>query len=54
MPVTTSHYIMLYRNLFYTALTRARKTLVFVGTKKALAIAIINDKQVLRYSGLAI
>jgi len=52
MPVTTSHYIMLYRNLLYTALTRARKTLVLVGTKKALAIAIVNDKQVLRYSGL--
>ncbi len=53
MPITTQHYVMLYRNLVYTAITRAREKLVLVGTEKALAIAIKNNKQILRYSGLA-
>lgn len=44
VPVSTSHYIMLQRNLIYTAITRARKLVVLVGTKKALAIAIKNDR----------
>jgi exodeoxyribonuclease V alpha subunit len=44
VPVSTSHYIMLQRNLIYTAVTRARKLVVLVGTKKALAIAVKNDK----------
>jgi len=44
VPVSTSHYIMLQRNLIYTAITRARKLVVLVGTKKALAIAVKNDK----------
>jgi exodeoxyribonuclease V alpha subunit len=57
-PVTiiicsTSHYKMLQRNLFYTALTRAKSLAIFVGTKKALAIAIRNNKPQLRYSMLA-
>ena len=50
LPVTTSQYIMLYRNLFYTAITRARKRLCLVGTYKALNIAIKNNRQVVRYS----
>ncbi|MBI3038484.1 ATP-binding domain-containing protein, partial [bacterium] len=40
----TQHYMMLQRNLFYTALTRAKKTAVIIGTRKALWIAIKNDK----------
>ncbi|MFH1434995.1 MAG: ATP-dependent RecD-like DNA helicase [Pseudomonadota bacterium] len=44
VPISTSHFIMLQRNLIYTAVTRARKLAVLVGTKKALAIAIKNDK----------
>ncbi|NOX25149.1 MAG: AAA family ATPase [Deltaproteobacteria bacterium] len=40
IPVLTQHFKMLYRNLIYTALTRARKLAVFVGTRKALAMAI--------------
>ncbi len=44
VPVSTSHYIMLQRNLIYTAVTRARKLVVLVGTKKALAIAVKNDR----------
>ncbi len=53
MPITTQHYVMLYRNLIYTAITRAREKLVLVGSEKALSIAIKNNKQILRYSGLA-
>lgn len=44
VPVTTSHYIMLQRNLIYTAVTRARELLVLVGEMKALAIAVRNDE----------
>lgn len=50
VPVTTHHYILLQRNLLYTALTRAKKLAVFVGTKKALAIAIKNNKPEKRYT----
>ena len=48
MPLLIQHYIMLQRNLFYTALTRARKLSVIVGSHKALYIAIKNDKPVKR------
>lgn len=48
MPLLTQHYIMLQRNLFYTALTRAKKLSVIVGSYKALHIAIKNDKPVRR------
>jgi len=44
---------MLARNLLYTAITRARKLLVVVGTYKALAIAVRNDRPVKRYTALA-
>lgn len=52
MPVTTSHYIMLQRNLLYTAVTRAKQLVVLVGTKRAIFIALKNDKPQLRYTGL--
>ena len=42
MPVLMNHYIMLQRNLIYTGVTRAKKILVMVGTKKALSYAIRN------------
>jgi len=48
MPLLTQHYIMLQRNLFYTALTRAKKLSVIVGSYRALHIAIKNDKPVKR------
>jgi len=48
MPLMTQHFIMLQRNLFYTALTRAKKLSVIVGTYKALYIAIKNDKPIKR------
>jgi len=48
MPLMTQHFIMLQRNLFYTALTRAKKLCVIVGSYKALHIAIKNDKPIKR------
>lgn len=43
MPLWTGHYIMLRRNLLYTAVSRAKKLLVIVGSKKALALAVKNS-----------
>jgi len=48
----TQHYTLLQRNLIYTALTRARRMAVLVGSKKALAMAIKNDKQATRRTRL--
>ena len=42
MPILMTHYVMLQRNLVYTGVTRAKKLLVIVGTKKALSMAIRN------------
>lgn len=42
MPVLMNHFVMLQRNLVYTGITRAKKILVMVGTKKALAYAVRN------------
>ncbi|MBP8644646.1 MAG: ATP-dependent RecD-like DNA helicase [Syntrophobacteraceae bacterium] len=50
LPLLTQHYMMLQRNLLYTAITRARKLMVLVGSTKALAIAINNDKLQHRFS----
>ncbi len=52
MPVSTQHYVMLQRNLLYTGITRARKMVVLVGTRKALAIAVRNDRMVRRHTSL--
>ncbi len=53
LPIHTAHYPMLQRNLLYTAITRARRLLVLLGTKKALALAIKNDATLRRFSRLA-
>jgi len=53
MPVSTQHFVMLQRNLFYTAITRAKELVVLVGTKKAVAIAVKNSKLEERYTSLA-
>lgn len=42
IPLVLQHFNMLYRNLIYTALTRAKKMAIFVGTRKALGIAVRN------------
>ncbi|MDP3064722.1 MAG: ATP-binding domain-containing protein [Chloroflexota bacterium] len=52
VPLLTQHYMMLQRNLLHTAMTRAKKPLVIVGTRKALAIAVKNDKVESRLTGL--
>jgi exodeoxyribonuclease V alpha subunit len=52
MPVHTSHFMLLHRNLLYTGITRGEKLVVLVGTKKALAIAIKNDEVQQRYTSL--
>ncbi len=53
MPVHTQHYVMLQRNLLYTGITRARRLVVLVGTRRALAIAVKNDKTEARFTQLA-
>ena len=52
MPLLTQHYIMLQRNLVYTAMTRARKLLIMIGTRRALAIALGNNTPMLRHTRL--
>ena len=52
IPILTQHYILLQRNLIYTAVTRGRELVVVVGTKKALAMGINNDKSHKRYTYL--
>ncbi len=52
MPVMTQHYMMLQRNLIYTAITRAKQAVVLVGSRKAVAMAVNNNRVATRYSGL--
>jgi exodeoxyribonuclease V alpha subunit len=52
IPVFTQHYVLLQRNLIYTAVTRGRELVVMVGTRKALAIGVRNDKTQKRYTHL--
>jgi exodeoxyribonuclease V alpha subunit len=52
LPVMTQHYILLQRNLIYTAITRGKKLVVMIGTKKALAIGVNNNKTRKRYTRL--
>jgi exodeoxyribonuclease V alpha subunit len=53
MPIVTQHYMMLQRNLLYTAITRAKKLCVLVGSQRAIGMAVRNNKVVERYSALA-
>lgn len=50
MPVLTQHYMLLQRNLLYTGITRGKKLVILIGTKKALAIAIKNNTPQKRYT----
>jgi exodeoxyribonuclease V alpha subunit len=52
MPLSLQHRIMLQRNLLYTAMTRARCKLVFIGQKQALALAVNNNRTAARRSYL--
>jgi exodeoxyribonuclease V alpha subunit len=49
---TTNHWIMLQRSLLYTAITRGKEGVILVGTRRALATAVRNDKPQLRYTRL--
>ena len=53
MPMMTQHYMMLQRNLLYTGVTRAKRLVVLVGTPRAVAIAVNNNRIADRYSGLS-
>jgi exodeoxyribonuclease V alpha subunit len=53
LPLLTQHYMLLQRNLIYTAITRAKKMVVIVGTRKAIAMAVKNDKIAARWTALA-
>lgn len=50
--VHSTHYIMLQRNLLYTALTRAKRMAVLVGNRKGIALCVHNNREALRYSRL--
>ena len=51
LPLLTHHYMMLQRNLLYTAITRAKQLCVLVGSRKAIAIAVKNNKVADRWTG---
>ncbi|MDY7036165.1 MAG: ATP-binding domain-containing protein, partial [Thermodesulfobacteriota bacterium] len=52
IPILAQHYVLLQRNLIYTAATRGKKLVVMIGSKKALAIAVNNDRTMKRYTCL--
>lgn len=52
IPIATQQYVLLQRNLVYTGITRGKKLVVIVGQKKAMAMAVRNNKTERRFSGL--
>ncbi|MCX6053603.1 MAG: ATP-dependent RecD-like DNA helicase [Chloroflexi bacterium] len=52
MPLVTGHYMMLQRNLLYTAITRARKLCVLAGSRRAISMAVRNNKVTQRFTAL--
>lgn len=52
VPLLTQHYILLQRNLLYTAMTRGKKLVILIGSLRALEIAVKNDQSGNRRSGL--
>ncbi len=52
VPLLTQHFVLLQRNLLYTAITRGKKLVILVGSKKAFTIAVRNNKTAARYSRL--
>ena len=53
VPIVPQHAVMLYRNLLYTGISRAKRLLVIVGTEEALATAVNNGKRAQRVTLLA-
>ena len=52
IPMTTHHYIMLQRNLLYTAITRGKQLVVLIGTDTAIRKAVENEGSTRRFTGL--
>lgn len=52
IPILTQHFVLLQRNLIYTAVTRGRDLVVMVGSRRALAIGVNNNKTQQRFTGL--
>jgi exodeoxyribonuclease V alpha subunit len=52
LPLHTQHFVMLQRNLLYTALTRARRLMIIIGDPRAVEIALHNQRQQERFTGL--
>ena len=52
IPLHTQHYLLLQRNLLYTAVTRGKRLVVIVGTKKALALCVKRQDTAHRYTAL--
>ncbi|MEI6950475.1 AAA family ATPase [Paraflavisolibacter sp. H34] len=53
IPVVTQHFNLLFRNLIYTGITRAKKLAIFIGTRKALAMAVNKQNTATRQTALA-
>ena len=53
VPVLTEHWIMLQRNLLYTAMTRGKRLVVLVGQRRAVERAVQNDRRQARFTALA-
>ena len=53
VPIMTTHYMLLLRPVLYTAVTRAKKLVVLVGSRRAISIAVKNNKVTKRHSGLS-
>ncbi|MEE2600592.1 MAG: ATP-dependent RecD-like DNA helicase [SAR324 cluster bacterium] len=52
IPMTTHHYMMLQRNLLYTAITRGKQLVVLIGTEMAISKAVENECSMQRFTGL--
>ena len=53
VPLVREHYMLLQRNLLYTAITRAKRLCVLIGQPRALEVAVRNDRVAQRNTGLA-
>ena len=52
IPLATQHYLLLQRNLVYTAVTRGKQLVTLIGQSKALSLAVKNNRTEQRFSGL--
>ena len=52
LPLTSHHFVMLHRNLLYTAITRGKQLVVVIGTEAAVRMAVENQGSLRRFTGL--